>query len=193
MGNEPSEAFSQNPNGWKMILIGLTATIWTSKRSIWQLVPPQIHIRNAAKRLIYTFTNHFTAGLASTDKNLLIHFWYRLLPQAVTTLNLLQNSIINPRLLAKSQLNRQFNYDGTPMAPLGTKVIIHEKSKQRVSWIPHGTNGWYVGHAPHHYRFWTVYITKTSAEHIGDMVAFPPSNAKLPTLSGLYTENKSAL
>ena len=31
------------------------------------------------------------------------------------------------------------------MVPPGTKIPIHEKSKQRGSWDLHGEDGWYIG------------------------------------------------
>ena len=127
----------------------------------WQLVPPHTHRRNSAERAIRTWKNHFLAGLASTDPDFPVHLWDRLIPQATTTLNLLRSSRINPRLSAEAQLNGQFDYNRTPMAPPGTRVVIHEKPGNRASWAPHGSKGWYVGPAPHHYRCWTVYVEKT--------------------------------
>jgi hypothetical protein len=127
------------------------------KRSIrdkgidYQLVPPHAHRRNAAERAIRTFKNHFIACLGTTDKNFPLHLWDRILPQAITTLNLLRSSRLNPRLSAEEHLNGTFDFNRTPLAPLGTKVIIHEKPSERRSWAPHGLDGWYVGHAPEHY------------------------------------------
>ena len=94
----------------------------------WQLVPTHINRLNVAEREIRIFRNNFMAVLASTDKNSPIQLWNRLLPLAATTLNILWNSTKNPRLLLEAELNGQFNYDATPIAPPGTKAIIHEKS-----------------------------------------------------------------
>ena len=63
----------------------------------YQLVPPHIHRRNASKRAIRTFKNHFIAGLASTDPNFPLSNWCRLLPQAELTLNLLCASRLSPQ------------------------------------------------------------------------------------------------
>ena len=76
-----------------------------TKQVDFQLAPPHIHRRNAAERAIRTWKNHFIAGLASTDKKFPIHLWDCLIPQAVTTLNLLRQSRINPRLSSDAQLN----------------------------------------------------------------------------------------
>jgi hypothetical protein len=118
----------------------------------WQLTPASIHRRNAAKRGTHTFKNHLQAGLASTDDDFPLHLWFCLVHQAQLTLNLLHNSRINPRLSAEAQLNGQFDYNKTPIAPPGIRVVIHEKSNKRGTWAPHGALGIYIGSAPDHYR-----------------------------------------
>ena len=67
----------------------------------YQLMPPHVHRRNAAKRAIRTFKNHFLAILCGTDPDVPLHLWCRLIPQAQITLNLLRKSQINPRLSAE--------------------------------------------------------------------------------------------
>jgi hypothetical protein len=122
-----------------------------SKDIQFQLVPPNVHRQNAAERAIQTFKNHFVAMLCSTDKNFPMHLWDRLIPHAVITLSLLRQSRLNPQLSAHAQLNGLFDYNATPLAPPGTRVIIHEKPDKRGSWAPHGQNGWYVGLTMEHY------------------------------------------
>jgi hypothetical protein len=55
----------------------------------YQLVPPHFHRRNAVERAISTFKEHFVARLYSVDPAFPLHLWYRPLPQAEITLNLL--------------------------------------------------------------------------------------------------------
>lgn len=110
--------------------------------------------------------------LCGADVKFPLHLWDRLLPQATTSLNLLRNSRLNPRLSAKEHLNRTFDYSRTPMAPLGTGIILHEKPNQHHTWAPHSLDGWYTGYAPKHYRCYTVYVTATSATHITDTIEF---------------------
>ena len=117
----------------------------------YQLTPPHIHRRNAAKRAIRTFKNHFISGLCSVDKNFPLHLWCRLLDQAELTLNMLRTSRLNPNLSAHEQLHGSHDFNATPLAPPGTKCIAHEKSSQWGTWAPHGQHGWYVGAAPEHY------------------------------------------
>ena len=91
---------------------------------------------NPAEQAIQTFKNHFIANLQGCDKSCPKYLWCRFIPQTVTTLNMLRQSRINPKLSAHDQLFGTLNYNRTPLAPLGTKVIIHEKPKQRASWDP---------------------------------------------------------
>ena len=108
----------------------------------FQLVPPHSHRTNAAERAIQTFKAHLIAGLSSCNPNFPLHLWDRLLPQATLTLNLLRPSRINPRLSAEAQLNGAFDFNRTPLAPPGTKVLIFETPTQRRTWAPHGVDGW---------------------------------------------------
>jgi hypothetical protein len=150
----------------------------------YQLVPPHVHRRNAAKRAIRTFKNHFIAGLCSVDPNFPLQLWDRLLSQATTTLNLLRAMQLNPRLSSEAQLNGAFDYNQTPLAPPGTKVIVHKTSSVRRSWPPHaGVDGWYIGAAPHHYRCWRVFIPQTAGERHYDTVEFIPATVPKPQLS----------
>jgi hypothetical protein len=146
----------------------------------FQLVPPHNHRRNAAERAIRTFKNHFVTILCGTDPNFLLHLWDRLIPQTLVTLNLLRASRINPRLSSQAQLHGAFDYNRTPLGPLGTKVLIHEKPATRESWAPHGDPGWYIGLAPNHYRCHKVYAINTGAERTSDTVEWFPTHVPMP-------------
>ena len=149
----------------------------------YQLVPPHIQRRNASKRAIHTFKKHFIAGLASTDPNFPLSNWCRLLPQAELTLNLLRASRLNPKLSAYAQLEGTFDFTRTPLAPPGTRVIIHEKLTTCQTWALHGTDGWYLGPALHHYQCYRVWVPRTHAQHIVDTISFFPKAVPLPELT----------
>ena len=138
----------------------------------FQFVPPHLHQINAAKRSIDTFKDHFISGLASANPSFPIHLLYRLLPQATKTLNLLQPSRTNPRLSAEAILNGELNYNRNPLAPPGTKLIVHEVPLVRQAWALHGADGWYLGPAPKCYQCHQCYITKTRAKRIARTVEF---------------------
>ncbi|GKY94061.1 hypothetical protein MPSEU_000372700 [Mayamaea pseudoterrestris] len=149
----------------------------------YQLAPPHIHRRNAAERAIRTFINHFTATLCGTDPKFPLHLWDKLLPQCVLSLNLLRGSRINPKLSAHAQLHGTFDFNKTPLAPAGTRVIIHEKPSIRASHTPHGVDGYYLGPALEHYRCYCVYATDTNAERIADTLAWFPTQTIMPVAS----------
>ena len=90
----------------------------------FQIAPPNLHRTNSAESAIQTFKDHLVAGRSICDPNFPLHFWDQLLPQATLTLNLLRPSRINPRLSADAQLNGIFDFNRTPLAPPGTKVIF---------------------------------------------------------------------
>ena len=88
-------------------------------------MPPHSHRRNLAERAIQTWKNHFKAGLASTNPHFPLTKWDRLIPQANITLNLLRTSRVNPALSAYAYVFGNFNFMATPLAPPGTKVVVH--------------------------------------------------------------------
>ena len=118
----------------------------------YQLVPPNVHRRNAAERAIRTFKAHFLSILAGVSPDFPANLWDRLLPQAEMTLNFLRQSRINPKISAWEFYNGPFDFDATPLGPLGCRVIIHKKTDSRQSWDFRGKDGWSVGVSLEHYR-----------------------------------------
>ena len=146
----------------------------------YQLVPPHIHRANKAERAIQTFKCHLKAGLATLDPNFPIHEWDRLIDQCELTLNLLRASRLNPKLSAWAYLFGEFNYMKTPLAPPGTKCLVHLKPNQRGTWAPNGEEGWTVGYCPDHYRCIKVYFPKTRSERNCDTITFFPTVIPYP-------------
>ena len=93
----------------------------------FQLVPPHKHRANTAEQAIQAFNSHFTAGLASVDPDFSVTERDRLLTQAFITLNLLRTARISPALSAYAYPFGNFDFNSTPLAPPGTKVIAHIK------------------------------------------------------------------
>ena len=151
----------------------------------FQLTPPHMHRQNAAERAIRTFKNHFLAGLATCDPKFPVAEWDRLLDQAVLTLNLLRSSRVNPQLSAHAYVFGNFDFNKTPLAPPGTKVVIHEKPQQRSSWAFHGVDGWYIGPSPNHYRCVRCFLPQSRRERDADTVSFHPHAIEFPAVSTL--------
>jgi hypothetical protein len=84
------------------------------------------------------------------------------------------------------------DFNHTPLAPLGTKVIIHEKPCKPHSWAPHGLDGGYVGHAPEHYRCYKIFVTATAATRVSDTVDFFPRVCQMPRTSSANAAKQAA-
>jgi len=133
-----------------------------------------------AEQAIRTFKNHFIAGLCSVDKDFPIHLWDRLLPQAELTLNLLRGSRLDPTISAWAELHGPFDFNRTPIAPPGIRVLIHEKPSVRGTWAPHAVEGWYLGPALNSYRCYTVWSKDTRAQCICDTLTWLPHHVPMP-------------
>ena len=146
----------------------------------YQLVPPHIHRRNAAERAIQCFKNHLLAILAAADPNFPISEWDRLVRQAVLTINLLRNSRVNCKLSAYAYLFGNFDFNATPLAPPGTRILLHLKPDKRPSWGFHGEDGWYIGPSLEHYRCVKCFMPATGREKDADTVEFFPHKIAFP-------------
>ena len=102
-----------------------------------ELVPPGCHRRNAAEVAIRNFKSHFLSVLAGVADDFPLHLWDRLLPQAEITINLLRQSNATPTVSAYAHMSGPFDYNKMPLAPMGCKVQVHEKTDQRGSWTYH--------------------------------------------------------
>ena len=112
--------------------------------------------------------------LGKNDPNFPTREWDRILPQIETTLNLLHSARANPRLSAYAYLHGQFDYNKTPLVPMGTKIVSHLKPDARSTWAPSGEEGWTVGYSPEHYRHIKAFFPVTCSERNVDTVSFFP-------------------
>ena len=149
----------------------------------FQKVPPDMQRANAAERAIQTFKNHFKAILACVDPTFPVSQWDLLLEQAVLTLNMLRSSWINPKLSAHDILFGMFNYNATPIAPPGMKVVAHSKPQKMRTWDFNGEEGYYVGPALENYRCVQVYFPKTRSVWKVDTITFIPHDIPVPEIS----------
>ena len=153
------------------------------KQLSYQLAPPHMHRTNAAEKAIQTFKNHFITGLTLCHSDFPMAEWDYLIDQAEITLNLLRGSRTNPKLSAYAYLRGNFNYNATPMAPPGTKVVVHEKPNVRASWGLRGLEGWYIGPSLQHYRCVKCFMPNTKAVKDADTVLFIPETIPFPEVS----------
>jgi hypothetical protein len=146
----------------------------------YQLASPGDHRVNYAEGAIQTYKNHFLSTFHGTDPEFPANCWDLLMPQINITLNLLRKSWYHPNLSAYSQIHGVYDYNKTPMAPAGCKIIIHDRSEERKSWDPHGTHGFYIGPAMQHYSNYKCYIPSTRATRISNTIMFFPHCCENP-------------
>lgn len=158
----------------------LITSKWGTK---FQLVPPDVHRSNAAERAIRTFKAHFLAILAGISSDFPKNLWDLLLPQAELTLNLLRQSRLNPKISAWEYFAGPFNYDATPVGPLGSRVIIHKKPGVRNAWDFRGEEGWSAGVSLEHYRCQKIVRKSTKALAVSDTIAFRHQSLTQPSIT----------
>ena len=149
----------------------------------YQLVPLYLHRRNASERAIQTFRGNFITCLCTDNPKYSSKEWYCFLLQAILTLNMLRNYRFNPWLSAHVALHGIFDYNKTPIAPLGTRVLVREKTTNCVTWVPGGTNVWYIGPALEKYWCVECYIPSTHSTRISDTVGFIYTVITIPKTS----------
>jgi hypothetical protein len=147
----------------------------------YQIASPGDHRLNHAERAIQTFKNHFIAVLYGCDSTFPAKQWDRIIKQAVMTLNMCRPSRINPKLSAYQQVWGNFDFNKTPLAPPGCKVVVHERAMERGAWACHGVGGYYIGPAMKHYRNYISYIPETKGIRTTNTIEFFPEKVDMPT------------
>jgi hypothetical protein len=82
------------------------------------------------------------------------------------TLNMMCPCCLIPLLSAHKAMDGLFSFDATPLAPLGTEVLVHLKPTQHKSWGYHAAKVWYLSHAANHYRCIRVIMRDTGGKRI---------------------------
>eukprot|EP00804_Cyclotella_cryptica_P029980 CCRYP_013434-RA/>CCRYP_013434-RA protein AED:0.42 eAED:0.42 QI:0/0/0/1/0/0/2/0/227 len=103
----------------------------------YQLVPPDDHRRNVAKKGIQTWKDHFIAILSGTADKFPLHLWCQLIPHMERQLNLLRQSNANPKISANVHLYGPHNYNVLPFIPLGIEALVHDKPTRRKTYAQH--------------------------------------------------------
>ena len=148
-----------------------------------QLVEPHDHHVNAAERAIQTFKHHFIAGLATVDIDFPIQLWDEFLPQAQMTLNMLRTSRQNPNKTAYEELHGQFDFNKTPIAPLGTRALIYDDPDSRTSWAPRGIDAFYISPALLHYRCLRFFNPESRSFRTSGSYKLYPTHCTNPSIS----------
>jgi hypothetical protein len=159
-----------------------------------EISPPGNHRNNPAERAIQTFKSHFIAILNGVDKDFPEGAWDYLLPQVNMTLNMTRECGINAAHSAYSFVHGPYDFNAHPLAPLGCRAIIHQRSirngGKRGSWANRGKVGYYIGPALDSYRVWRFYVPSTKGTQETDTAEFFPQ-ATLPTVTAATKINEA--
>jgi hypothetical protein len=76
-----------------------------------------------------------------------------------------------------------FDFNKTPLAPPGCKVVVHERAMERGAWASHGIVGYYIGPAMKNYCNYVSYIPETQGIRTTNTLEFFPDKVDMPTPS----------
>jgi hypothetical protein len=152
---------------------------WQAK---FQLVPPNMHRSNRAERAFRTFKDHFLAILAGVDSTFPPYLWDLLLLQAELTLNLLRQLVLNPWMSAWEFFHGPFDFNKTPLGPVGCCVLIHAKPTTHCTWDFCAKEGFYIGPALDSYQCFKLIKSDTKSQ-VSDTVEFRHAYRTIPSPS----------
>merc|ERR1711966_578340 len=112
-----------------------------------------------------------------------VQLWSKMLKQVQDTLNMFRTSRNNTSKTAYQELEGNFDWNATPMAPLGTKGSVFIHPDNRNTFAPHCDEGFTVGRAPHHYRLLEFYIPATRGYRLSGTYRLYPQPCRMPVIS----------
>ncbi len=102
---------------------------------------------------------------------------------AELTLNLLRQSALNPWISAWEYFQGPFDFNKTPLGPVGCRVLIHAKPVTRRSWDFRAKEGYYIGPALDLYCCFKPVKSATKSQVISDTVEFRHAYRTIPSPS----------
>ena len=79
-------------------------------------------------------------------------------------------------------MESMYSFDATPMAPFGTKTLIHLKNASRHTWGYHALKAWYNGPSLKHYRI-IKSVAEFGALRLSDTFKFKHHAITTPTVT----------
>ena len=155
-------------------------TFLRSNDTKWQNVEAYNHRVNAAEPAVKTAKYHAIAHFATLDLTCPIQVWDRMLPTIECTLNLLQKSRRNNKVSAYVELKGAFDWNATPLAPLGTKGVAFIDPEARATWAPHCNEVYVTGMCPNHYRLLEFLTPRRGATEKQELTNCSPRTRRCP-------------
>ena len=95
-----------------------------------QFVKPHNCRVNAAKPAVKAVKYHTIAALTTVNPTCLLQLWNKMVPQIQDTLNTLRTSQQNSKILAYEHVEGSFDWNQTPLAPLGCRPVVYSKPNE---------------------------------------------------------------
>jgi hypothetical protein len=102
---------------------------------------------------------------------------------AKLTLNLLHQAMLNPRIIAWDFFQGPFDFNKTPLGPVGCRILTHAKPATRQSWDLRAKPGFYIGPDLDTYLCFKLVKTNTKSQVISDTVKFSHLYLSVPVPS----------
>ena len=132
---------------------------------------------------IPTFKAHFLYIRAGVSLDYPHNLWGLLLLQIESTLNLLRQATFDPTISSWGYFQGPFNYNATPLRPLGCNFITHNRISTLNSWEFCGAAVWNIGVSLKHYCCQNIFSKATKATQILDTIEFRHHRLTLPSLT----------
>ena len=107
-------------------------------------------------------------------------------------MNMMRKSRSNPNISAHEQLFGIFNSNCTAFAPTVKIIIVHEKTGNRSTYAPNGSERWYIGRAPLQYRLFICYMKSIKSKRTSDNYDFFPRHFDIAKTSSVDVEAMAA-
>lgn len=133
------------------------------------------------------FKDHFITIRSGTHPDFPQKRWSHLIRHAIITINMLRSPISNPCISAYTQDHGIFDFNRTPPAPAGCKVIIHDRTDEHPAWENPGTSRYYVGQAMKHFRNYNILMDTMKKIRQSNTVGFFPTTSDDQTITPTET------
>ena len=99
------------------------------------------------------------------------------------TLNMLRTCRRDPTISTYEALNGPFDYNKTPLAPLGSPTLLYDDPTNRNTFAPHCTDEIYVAPSMLHYHNRKYWVPSTQKMCISSSEKIYPAHCEVPTIS----------
>ena len=146
-------------------------------------VAPHNHRVNSTEPSVKTAKYHLIAALATLDRSFPIQLWSKMAKQIQDTLNMFRTSRLDVTKTSYQETEGVFDWNATPLAPLGTRGMVFIHPGNQNTFAPHCGTDYVVGHTPHHYCLLEFYIPATRGYRLSVTYRLYPQHCQMPTIS----------